>query len=69
MPTSATKDKDGSHAQWWETGVKSLGGEEVGFKETEATENQDGKKYENMEVERRNRKISSRGGEEEDSQI
>lgn len=38
---SATKDKDGSHAQWWETGVKSLGGEEVEFKETEATEKQD----------------------------
>lgn len=40
MPMSATKDKDGSHAQWWEIGgVESLGGEEVEIKATETTEN------------------------------
>lgn len=41
MPMSATKDKDGSHVQWWEMGVESLGGEEVEIKESEATENWD----------------------------
>ena len=38
---SATKDKDGSHAQWWVRGVERLGGEEVETEETKATENQD----------------------------
>lgn len=37
MPMSATKEKDGSHAQWCEMGLESQGGEEVEIKEAEAT--------------------------------
>lgn len=66
MPMSATKDRDGSHAEWWETergGGKPRGGEEVEIKVTEATEI-----VEEMEVERRNRKISSGREEEEEEE-
>lgn len=55
MPMSATKDKDGKRTRWWETGG------EGGLKQLRP---QRSEVADEMEVERRNKKIS--GGKEEE---
>lgn len=58
MPMSATKDKDGKCTRWWET----RGGGEGGLKRLRP---QRSEVADEMEVERRNKKIS--GGKEEEA--
>lgn len=55
MPMSATKDKDGKCTRWWETGGGGL----------KRLRPQRSEVADEMEVERRNKKIS--GGKEEEA--